>query len=83
MTDNNTDVDVQPPAWLIPDRLYDILKWAALIALPALALFVQVVGPTWGLPYVDQIVTTVNAVGVLVGALIGASTIKARLTPTV
>lgn len=57
-----------------------MLKWLALIALPAIAVFVQAVGPAWGLPHIDQIVTTINALSVLIGALIGASELKARLT---
>ena len=68
------------PAWLIPDKLYDILKWLTALVFPALALFVGTVGPAWGLPYVDAIVTTLNALGVLAGAIIGASTLKAKFT---
>lgn len=66
--------------YLLPDRAYQALKWLALIALPAVAVFVQVVGPSWGLPHVDQIVTTIDAIGVLIGTLIGVSEIKAKLT---
>ena len=64
--------------YLLPDKAYKVLKWLALIALPALAVFVHVVGPAWNLPCVDQIVTTLNALAVLVGALIGASELKAK-----
>lgn len=66
--------------YLLPDKAYEILKWVALIALPAIAVFAQAVGPAWGLPHVDQIVATIDAIGVLIGALIGVSEIKARLT---
>ena len=65
--------------YLLSDKVYAALKWVALIALPALAVFAHVVGPAWGLPYVDQIVTTLNALGTLAGALIGVSAIKQRL----
>lgn len=65
--------------YLLPDKAYGTLKWVALIVLPALAVFVHVVGPAWGLPYVDQIVTTLNALGTLIGALIGVSAIKQHL----
>lgn len=34
--------------YLLPGRVYDILKWLALIALPAVAWLVGVVGPQWG-----------------------------------
>ena len=64
--------------YLLPDKAYQVLKWLALIALPALAVFVHVVGPAWGLPYGDQTVTTLNALAVLVGALIGVSELKAK-----
>ena len=65
--------------YLLPDKAYAALKWVALIVLPALAVFVHVVGPAWGLPYVDQIVTTLNALGALIGALIGVSAIQQRI----
>lgn len=64
--------------YLIPNKVYDIIKWVGLIACPAIATFIGVVGPVWGMPYVDAIVTTVNAIGLLIGALIGASQIAAN-----
>ena len=73
------DVTHDVPDWLIPSRVYDILKWLGLIVLPALALFVNTVGPAWGWPHVDAIVTTLNALGILAGALIGVSAIKQHL----
>lgn len=57
----------------LSDNIYNILKWIGLIALPALAVFVSVIGPVWNIPYTDQIVITLNALGVLIGALIGVS----------
>ena len=82
MTDNPTDTPASTdiaPDWLIPSRVYDVLKWLGLIVLPALAVFVNTVGPAWGWPHVDAIVTTLNALGILAGALIGVSAIKQRL----
>lgn len=73
------DVTHDVPDWLIPGRVYDILKWLGLIVLPALALFVNTVGPAWGWPHVDATVTTLNALGTLAGALIGVSAVKQRL----
>lgn len=64
------------PDWLIPNRVYDVLKWVGLIACPALAVFVQTVGPAWGLESVGAIVLTLNALGALIGVLIGASALK-------
>jgi len=59
---------------ILPNGVYDILKWVSVIALPALAVLVGVLGKTWGLPDVDKIVITINAIGVFIGALIGVST---------
>jgi hypothetical protein len=64
--------------YFLPDKVYTALKWLGLIACPAIATFVGVVGPVWGMPYVDAVVTTINAVGLLIGALIGASAVTAK-----
>lgn len=64
--------------YLLPSKAYSILKWVGLIAMPALATFIGVVGTVWGWPHTDAIVTTINAVGVLVGALIGVSQATAK-----
>ena len=53
--------------YLLPGRVYDILKWLALIALPAVAWLVGAVGPQWGLPHCGELVTTINAIGLFVG----------------
>ena len=66
------------PEWLIPNRVYDVLKWVGLIVCPALAVFVQTVGPAWGLESVGAIVLTLNALGALIGVLIGASALKGQ-----
>lgn len=64
------------PYWL-PEKAYQVLKWVALVVLPALAIFANSVGPTIGLPHVDVIVATVNALGLLIAACIGVSQAKA------
>ena len=68
--------DEDRPYWL-PDKVYQVLKWVALVVLPAFAVFVNTAGPSLGLPHVDVIVTTLNALGLLVAACIGASQYKA------
>lgn len=60
----------------LPDRVYNILKWTCLIALPALAVFYFTLAKIWGLPYGAEITATINAVAVLIGALIGISQIS-------
>lgn len=63
--------------YLLPDKVYQVLKWVGLIAMPALAVFIGVLGNVWGWAYTDAIVATLNAIGVLIGALVGASQISA------
>lgn len=65
----------------LPDNLYNVLKWLGLIACPALATFYGVVAPLWGWPAPESVVTTINAIGVLIGALIGYSAITAKENP--
>lgn len=62
----------------LPDGIYNILKWVGLIACPAVATFYGVIAPLWNLPNPEAIVTTINANGVLIGALIGYSAITAK-----
>lgn len=64
--------------YIIPNNLYQALKWLGLIACPAIATFIGAVFPAWGIPNVDAIVLTLNAAGVLIGALIGVSAATSR-----
>jgi hypothetical protein len=64
--------------YFLPDKLYLALKWIGLIACPALSVFYHTVAPVWGWPAVDAVVVTLNAVGVLIGVLIGASQLTAK-----
>jgi hypothetical protein len=60
-------------SYLLPKKLYHVLKWAALVALPAIGTFWNVVAPVWGLPYGYEVLATCSAAGLLVGAMIGVS----------
>lgn len=57
----------------IPDKIYDILKWVALIALDAVGLFYQTLSTIWTLPYGDQVLSTCVALSVLLGTLLQIS----------
>lgn len=60
--------------FLLNDKVYDVLKWLALIALPALAVLYNVLAGAWGWPYAQEVSTTINAVIAFIGTLIGIST---------
>lgn len=63
--------------YLLPDKVYLACKWMGLILMPALAALIGAVGPAWGLPNVDAIVLTINAIGTFIGVIIGASHVSA------
>lgn len=63
--------------YLLPDKVYIALKWTGLVLMPALATLIGAVGPAWGMPKVDAVVLTINAIGTFIGVCIGASQVSA------
>ncbi len=61
---------------MIPNRLYDVLKWLAMLFLPALAVLVRTIFQIWGLPYGNEISATIVAVNCFLGAILGISNIS-------
>ena len=61
---------------MLPGKVYEVLKWLSMICIPALVVLIQTIGGVWHWPYVNEITTTIAAIGVFLGALIGVSTIK-------
>lgn len=58
---------------LINNKVYDILKWTALIALPAIGTLYFALAGIWGFPYGEEIVGTITAIDTFLGALLGVS----------
>lgn len=56
------------------NETYDIMKWVAQIALPAVGTLYFALAKIWGLPYGTEIVGTITAVDTFLGALLGIST---------
>ena len=56
------------------NRTYDILKYIALIVLPALGTAYFGLAQIWGLPYGEEIVGTITVIDTLLGALLKIST---------
>ena len=61
---------------LLNNKVYEVLKWLAVLALPAVSDFIKFLFPTWGLPYGDPIAETIRQVALLLGILIGISTVQ-------
>jgi len=58
------------------NKTYDILKWIALIVLPAIATLYSAIGRIWGLGYVEEVVGTITAIDTFLGALLGISSVN-------
>ena len=58
------------------NRMYDILKWVAILFLPALAILIKTVFAIWQIPYGEKISSTIIALQVFLGAILGVSTLN-------
>lgn len=62
---------------IFSDKVYDVLKWVAIVCLPALATFVAVLSKIWGFADLGIMISeTITAIGLLLGALLGVSAIQ-------
>lgn len=59
---------------ILPDRVYDALKWITMILLPALATAYVGLAAIWHFPYADEVAKTTAVICTLLGALLGIST---------
>ena len=64
-----------PANTLLPNNVYDILKWICLIALPAVSAFVLFMGTDLSAQY-ELIAKWINGIMILLGSLIGVSTVQ-------
>lgn len=61
---------------LLSNKQYDILKWVALVLLPALGTLYFALAGIWGFPYGEQIVGTITAIDTFLGVILGISTVQ-------
>ena len=55
------------------NKLYDKLKWIALVGLPALTTFYGVVGATCNIPFTQETITIAVAFDTMLCAMLGIS----------
>jgi hypothetical protein len=58
----------------LSNKTYDVLKWVAMILLPACATLYFALAGIWGFPYGEEIVGTITAVDTFLGVCLGIST---------
>ena len=59
---------------VLNNKVYDILKWVVMIAIPACTTAYVGLATIWGFPYATEIAKTSAVVCTLLGALLGIST---------
>jgi hypothetical protein len=60
--------------FMLPSKLYNFLKQLALIGLPAISTLYFMLGETWEWDNVTQVIGTIAAIQVFLGAMLGLST---------
>ena len=55
------------------NKVYDALKFIAMILLPAIGTLYFALAGIWGLPYAEQVVGTITAIDTFLGAILGIS----------
>lgn len=66
--------------YFLPDYWYDVLKWAVLIAMPALATLINSLGAVLGFDpcLINAVCGSITAIATFFGALIGVSQATAK-----
>lgn len=60
----------------LPNKVYDILKWIVILVLPASGTAYSQLAGIWGLPYADQITSTIVTVATFFGTILLISDIQ-------
>ncbi len=61
---------------MLSNKVYDVLKWIALVALDAVGLLYQTLATIWALPFGDEVLATCVAVSICLGTLLQISSAK-------
>lgn len=56
------------------NKVYNVLKWVVMIALPAIATLYTALAAIWGWPMADSVSQTITAITTFLGVLLGVST---------
>lgn len=56
------------------NKVYDILKWIAMVVLPALGTLYFALAGIWGFPCGEEVVGTITAIDTFLGVVLGIST---------
>lgn len=61
---------------ILPDKVYNILKWVSLVLLPALTTLVGVILKCFNVECTDIVLTIMTAITTFMGTILGVSNIN-------
>jgi hypothetical protein len=62
------------------NKIYDVLKWIAMVVIPAVATLYLALAGIWGWPHGEQIVGTLTAINTFLGVVLGISSAQYKKT---
>lgn len=72
---DDTEVKDYPRYWL-PEPVYQVLKWTALVLMPLASVIYTALAGVWGWGGANEVAATLQIVGVAIGVTIGVSEIS-------
>ena len=60
----------------MPNKVYDVLKWIALVALDAIGAAYYGLSVIWQFPFGEQVMATCTTLSVFLGTIIGVSSAR-------
>lgn len=76
--DSNVVANDDSTEYKLNDKVYNIMKWLAMLFLPALATFIATVGNSVTWSYTSVVCTVITALAAFLGAICGISSVTAK-----
>lgn len=77
LVDIPDDVEVKDyPRYWLPEPVYQVLKWTALVLMPLASVIYTALAGVWGWGGANEVAATLQIVGVAIGVTIGVSEIS-------
>lgn len=74
MTNQQVNPTSSSPTPFFSNRVYDVLKWIAMIFIPAVATLYFALSQIWGFPNGSEVVGSLTAFDIFLGAILSLST---------
>lgn len=62
------------------NKVYDVLKWIAMVVMPAIATLYAALSGIWGFPYGEQVLGTIVALDTFLGTILQISNTQYKKT---